>query len=148
MALNGLEVRQPVAAGVLCRGDCAELCNLLATEGFDVMLLPIVLWSAGTLFKCLDRATTEMDIPNARKRKLYSHLHSIHTLQNCVPTAILGKTQANLRSKGKNKRQIASLSHPTLSIGLPACPFTPNGVYFYFYFIGVTVWCRPAWMAV
>jgi len=64
----------------------AELCNLLATEGYDVLLLPIVLESAGTLFKCLERATTEMDIPNARKRKLYSklHLHSIHTLQNLV----------------------------------------------------------------
>jgi hypothetical protein len=28
----------------------AELCKLLAAEGYDVMLLPIVLGSAGTLF--------------------------------------------------------------------------------------------------
>jgi hypothetical protein len=64
----------------------AELCKLLAAEGYDVKLLPIVLGSAGTLFKCLDRATKEMDIPNARKQKLYSklHLHSIHSLQNLV----------------------------------------------------------------
>jgi hypothetical protein len=64
----------------------AELCKLLAAEGYDVTLLPIVLGSAGTLFKCLDRAPKEMDIPNARKKKLYSklHLHSIHSLQNLV----------------------------------------------------------------
>jgi hypothetical protein len=41
----------------------AELCKLLAEEGYDVMLLPIVLGSAGTLFKCLDRATKEMGHP-------------------------------------------------------------------------------------
>jgi hypothetical protein len=64
----------------------AELCKLLAAEGYDVTLLPIVLGSAGTLFKCLDRVTKEMDIPNARKKKLYSklHLHSIHSLQGLV----------------------------------------------------------------
>jgi hypothetical protein len=64
----------------------AELCKLLAAEEYDVMLLPIVLGIAGTLFKCLDRATKEMDIPNARKKKLYSklHIHSIHSLQNLV----------------------------------------------------------------
>jgi hypothetical protein len=64
----------------------AELCKLLAAEGYDVMLLPIVLGSAGTLFQCLDRATKETDIPNARKKKLYSklHLHSIHSLKNLV----------------------------------------------------------------
>jgi hypothetical protein len=63
-----------------------QLCKLLAAEGYDVILLPIVLGSAGTLFKCLDRATKEMDIPNARKKKLYSKLllHSIHSLQNLV----------------------------------------------------------------
>jgi hypothetical protein len=63
---------------------------LLAAEGYDAMLLPVVLGSAGTLFKCLDRATKEMDIPNARKKKLYSklHLHSIHSLQNLGPTVI------------------------------------------------------------
>jgi hypothetical protein len=64
----------------------AEPCKLLAGEGYDVMLLSFVLGSAGTLFKCLDRATKEMDIPNARKKKIYSklHHHSIHSLQNRV----------------------------------------------------------------
>jgi hypothetical protein len=59
---------------------------LLAAEGYDVMLLPIVLGSAGTLLECLDRATKEIDIPNARRKTLYSklHLHSIHSLQNVV----------------------------------------------------------------
>jgi hypothetical protein len=64
----------------------AELCRLLTAEGYDVVLLRLVLGSAGTLFKCLERATKEMDIHNARKKKLYSklHLHSIHSLQNLV----------------------------------------------------------------
>jgi hypothetical protein len=59
---------------------------LLATEEYDVVLLPVVLGSAGALFKCLERATKEKDIPNARKKNLYSklHLHSIHSLQNLV----------------------------------------------------------------
>jgi hypothetical protein len=39
----------------------AELCKLLAAEGYDVML--IVLGNAGTLFKCLHRATKEMEHP-------------------------------------------------------------------------------------
>jgi hypothetical protein len=34
----------------------AGLCKSLAAEGYDVMLLPVVLGSAGTHFKCLDRA--------------------------------------------------------------------------------------------
>jgi hypothetical protein len=42
----------------------AELCRVLAAEGYDVMLLPVVLRSTGTLFKCLDRATKDVDIPN------------------------------------------------------------------------------------
>jgi hypothetical protein len=31
----------------------AELCKFLAAEGYDVMLLPIVLGSAGTLLNAL-----------------------------------------------------------------------------------------------
>jgi hypothetical protein len=63
-----------------------ELRKKLAVEGYDVLLLPVVLGSAGTIWKCLDRATKEMDTPTAKKIKLYSklHLHSIHSLQNLV----------------------------------------------------------------
>jgi hypothetical protein len=54
---------------------------LLAAEGYDVMLLPIVLGSAGTLFKCLDRATKEMDIPNARNRNITaSSTYTVYTV--------------------------------------------------------------------
>jgi hypothetical protein len=114
-----------------------ELGKLLAAEGYDVMLLPSVLGSAGTLLKCLERATKEMDISNARSRKLYGklHLHSIHSLQNLVsPTAIPGKTKANIRIKGKDKRQIASLPTPTCPWGRPVNRPTPSrqGVYNYF----------------
>jgi hypothetical protein len=64
----------------------AELCRLLAAEEYVVVLLPVVLGIAGTFFKCRDRATKEMDIPNARKKNLHSklHLHSIHSLQSLV----------------------------------------------------------------
>jgi len=34
-----------------------ELCSLLATEGYDVMLLPIVLGSAGTFENCIASST-------------------------------------------------------------------------------------------
>jgi hypothetical protein len=47
------------------------LFKLLAAEGYDVMLLPVVLGSAGTIFKCLDRVTKEMKV-NARKHISYT----------------------------------------------------------------------------
>jgi hypothetical protein len=89
----------------------AELCKLPGAEGYDVILLPIILGSAGAFFKCLDRARKEMGIANARKGKLYSKL-PLQSTRPCVPTAIPGKIKANRRSKGKNKRQIASLPAP------------------------------------
>jgi hypothetical protein len=64
----------------------AELCKMLAAEGYDVALHPVVLGSAGTLFNCLDRATKELDLSNAGNKKSYSELrlHSKHSLQNLV----------------------------------------------------------------
>jgi hypothetical protein len=81
----------------------AELCKLLAAEGYEVMLLPVVLGSAGTLFKCLDRAKKEMDIPNARKKKLYSklHLHSTHSLQNLVSQRRYLEDKSHLQEYGE-----------------------------------------------
>jgi hypothetical protein len=62
------------------------MCKLLAAEGYDVMLLPVVLGSAGTLLTGVDRAPNEMDIPTAIKKKLYSklHQHSTNSLRNLV----------------------------------------------------------------
>jgi len=51
------------------------LCKLLAHEGYEVIFLPIVLGSAGTLFQCLERATKELGILSTQKNKLYSKLH-------------------------------------------------------------------------
>jgi hypothetical protein len=53
--------------------------------------------------------------------------------KSCVPTAIRGKTKVNCRSKGKSKRQIASLPTHTAQRGRPVYPFTPTGVYFLFF---------------
>jgi hypothetical protein len=93
-----------------------KLCKMVAAEEYDVMLLPIVLESAGTF------PTEEIDISNARRKNLYSkvHLHSvrsIHSTQSTgsgVPTTMPGYTKVNLRSKGKDERHIASF--PTQSV--------------------------------
>jgi hypothetical protein len=86
------------------REECkhAGLSKLLAAvralrgkqaDGDGVMLILFVLESpirpicpGGTLFKCLDRASKEMDISNARQMILNSklHLHSVHSLQDLV----------------------------------------------------------------
>jgi hypothetical protein len=96
----------------------AKLCKVLAAEGYDVMLLPIVLGSAGTLFKCLHRATQEMDISNARKIETLQQAPATQYTRStkpCVSAAIPGKTKANRRSKGNNKRQVVFLP-------IPICP--------------------------
>jgi hypothetical protein len=46
----------------------AELGKMLATESYDEVLLQLVLGSAGTLFECLNCASKELHIPNARNR--------------------------------------------------------------------------------
>jgi hypothetical protein len=90
---------------------------MLAAEWYDVMLLPVVLGSAVTLFKCPDRAIEEMDIPMPETRDYKaSSIYLAYTgYKPCVPTTTPEKANANLRSKGKDKWQIVSL--PT-----PICP--------------------------
>jgi hypothetical protein len=83
-------------------------------EGYDAMVLPVVLGSAGTLFKCLNRATKKRTFPmseqtNTRQASIIQHTQSTGPF---VPTTILGKTKANLRSRGMDKRQISSLPTP------------------------------------
>jgi hypothetical protein len=94
-----------------------QACANCLPQRYDVVLLPVVLGSAGTLFNCLDRATKEMNIPNARKNKLYSklHLHSIYSLQNLVAQRrYLERQKPTAEARGR-KRKIAYL--PT-----PVCP--------------------------
>jgi hypothetical protein len=99
-------------AKVIEMKEHAELCILLATEGYGVMVLPVVLGSAGTRFTCLDPAQKN-DIPNARKS--IQQATPTHSTKPCVSMTIPGKAKANILSKGKDKKQIASL--PT-----PICP--------------------------
>jgi hypothetical protein len=56
-----------------------------------------------------------MDIPYARKKTIQQATSSQHaqSAEHCVPTLMPGKTKANIRIEGKDKRQIASL--PTLN---------------------------------
>jgi hypothetical protein len=109
-------------------GHPPSVILFLASPGYDVMLLPVVLGSAGTL-KCLDRATKEMDIPTARKKKLYSklHLHSIHSLQSLVSQRRLPRTAKTYpRLKRKDKRQMASLPIQPFHRGRPVNRPTPS----------------------
>ena len=76
----------------------------LTIEGYDVQLLPVILGSAGTLYKCFERMAREMQIPHARKKKLSSklHLHSIHTLQNLVSQRrFLERAPASPEARGR-----------------------------------------------
>jgi hypothetical protein len=103
-----------------------ELCNLLAANRHDVMLLLAFVGSAGTLFKCLDWATKEMDIPNARQQASFTQ-HKQST-SPCVPITKPEETKANLRSKEKDKRQTTSLPTPPQSVhrGRPVNRPTPS----------------------
>jgi hypothetical protein len=101
-------------------------------EGYDVRLLPIVLGSAETLFKCLDHATQQTDIPNARRKKPYSKLH-LHSLQNPKPNDVIWKYKRPPQEQGEGSEAVNLPSHPNLVIDAGRYPFTPHGVYFYFY---------------
>jgi hypothetical protein len=75
---------------------------LAISEGYDAMLLPVVLGGTGTLFKCLDRATKEMDISNARKKKLYSKpAQYAQSTGSWVPTRYLKRQKSTADSRGK-----------------------------------------------
>jgi hypothetical protein len=58
----------------------AELCELFFADGCDVMLLPVVLRIAGTLFNCLDRATGEMDVPAKKRNYTASFTYTAYTV--------------------------------------------------------------------
>jgi hypothetical protein len=81
----------------------AELCKLLAAEWYDVMLLPIVLGSAGTLFKCLDRATKEIDIPNTTKRNYTaSSTYTVYTVDKTLcPNGDTWKDKSQVQKQGE-----------------------------------------------
>jgi hypothetical protein len=57
----------------------------------------------------------EMDVANAKKEGTIQQASPAQHTQStkpCVPTTILGNPNANLRRKGKNKKQIAFLPTP------------------------------------
>ena len=84
----------------------AQLCELLTTEGYDVHLLQIILGSAGRVFKCLQHAAKELEIPPARRKTKFSkiHLHSVHTLQNLVSQRrYLERPQTGTEARGRIK---------------------------------------------
>jgi hypothetical protein len=116
------------------------LRKLLAAEGCDVMLLPIVLGSGGTLLECLDRATKVWTFPMLEKETIRRAppTQYVQSTNPRVPTAIPANAKANRRSKGKIKMQIASFPTPICPMGQagkPAYPFMPNG-FLFLHFVG------------
>jgi hypothetical protein len=78
----------------------AELCEVLAAEGYHVRLLPVVLGSAGTLCKCLDRATKEMDIlyTTLEKRNYTaSFTYTVYTVRSLCPNGNTWKDKSHLQ---------------------------------------------------
>ena len=76
----------------------AVMCNLVRVEGYESIFLPIVLGTAGTLYKCLEKATTELRIPPPRGKL---HLHSVHTLHNIVKQRRYLERQQGLEARGR-----------------------------------------------
>jgi hypothetical protein len=60
----------------------AGLCNLVAAEGYDVMLLPFYREVLGQFLNALIVQQKRWKFPKLGKRKL--HLNSTHSLQNLV----------------------------------------------------------------
>jgi hypothetical protein len=89
----------------------------VCAKGYDVMLLPVVLGSAGTLLYALIVQQKRWTFPKLEKGTIQqaSPTHYTRSTKPCVPTAIPGQTESNRRSKGKYTRKIAFL--PT-----PICP--------------------------
>jgi hypothetical protein len=60
----------PLSGLQSCRGCREHATNVYVLEVACLLMntAPVVLGSAGTILKCLDCATKEMDIPNARKK--------------------------------------------------------------------------------
>jgi hypothetical protein len=90
----------------------SQSCNLLAPEGaMTYFLLPVVLGNAGDFFNALI----------VQQRNRYSQFKNSKTIQQASPTrhtqstkpgvstTIPEKAKLSLRSKGKEKRQTASL---------------------------------------
>jgi hypothetical protein len=87
----------------------AGLCKLLAAEGYDVMLLPTVLGSAGTLFKCIHRATKEMDTPTLEKRNYTaSCTYTVYTVYKT-----LCPNGDTWQKQGEENEADSHPSHPT-----------------------------------
>jgi hypothetical protein len=60
----------------------AGLCKLLAAEGYDVMLLLIVLGRAGTHFKCLESATKRWTFPTLEVRNYTANSPTEYTVES------------------------------------------------------------------
>jgi len=111
------------------------LCKLLTHKGYEVIILPIVLGSAGSLFQCLERATKELDILSTQKDKLYSklHLHSIHTLHKLVQLRRSLERSTEARIKGRLSAE-CNLSYPQGQAGKPAYPLRRKALFFFLFF--------------
>jgi hypothetical protein len=81
----------------------AELCKLLATEGYNVVLLPVVLGSAVTLFKCLERQQTTWTSPMPEKRNYTaSYILTAYTVcRTLCPNADTWRDKSQHQNQGE-----------------------------------------------
>jgi hypothetical protein len=62
------------------REQHSDFCKMLVEEGYDVVLLPVVLESTGILFKCLDRATKRWTLLTLERRNYTASLSFAYTV--------------------------------------------------------------------
>jgi hypothetical protein len=79
-----------------------DLCKIVAVEGYDVVLFPVVLGSAEALCKCLGRATNILD-PNTRKKNYTaSYIFTAYTIYKPLsPNADTWKDTSQAQKQGK-----------------------------------------------
>jgi hypothetical protein len=64
----------------------SQLLHIMKTQGYNAMVLPIILGSMGSLYKPLIHTLMELGVPNNRRKKLMAklHEHSILSLHQII----------------------------------------------------------------
>jgi hypothetical protein len=102
----------------------AELCKLLAAAMHDVMLLSVVLGSAGTLLIALIVQQKKWTLPMPGKETIQQASTTQFT-KPCVRQYLERQKPTNLRSKGKEKGRLPSFLPQSVHRGRPVHRPTP-----------------------
>jgi len=96
-----------------------DLCNLLATEGYGVMLLPIVQGSAWTLLNALIvQQKKRITIMLGKGSCMASSTYTAYALyKNLRPNGDAWKNKSQFQKQGQEYEAASRSSYPTLFIG-------------------------------